>query len=337
MVFWDACRMDVSLSRMPPDASGRGRGGFTLIELLAVIAVIALLLWVMAPSLTRALVLTQQAMCGSNQHQIITAQLTYAAENRGRVPVVRSSLPCSLTNRSGFLGWTECRHQFSPYLGSDPGKLFYCPASLKYPGYPNVDNYGSFGGSSGKGSIAGYGAVPITVVDNPWEATSGPGHDCYVNVDYNLYAGYVRTDHRVWGYQWQAVGAGHRMHQLSLANDNIVERPDWGFSQPPVAESVYDCEDNARTAMTGDKLWTRYPQSLVAIQNGPFVPMGQYSDSEYMGIGSIVESHYFSGRLEGMNAGMMDGHVQWRPVERIGPRINVDVGVPGSYQYVFWY
>ena len=315
----------------------RKRCAFTLIELLAIIAIVVLLLALASPLVSRALILTRQIACGSNQHQIITAQLTYAAENRGRVPVIRSHVPCCLTNRSGFLGWTECRHQFYPYLGADPGKLFYCPASLKVPGYPNKDNYGSFSESYGKGGIAGYGAIPITIAEDPWEATGGPGHDYYVYIDYNLFAGYVRTNHQVWGYQWQAVGAGHRMHQLSLADEEIAERPNWGFSQPPVAESVYDCEDTARVAMTGDKVWTRYPTSLVDIQNGPFVPRGLYSDEEYMRIGTIVESHYFNGKMEGMNAGMMDGHVQWRPVERMGPRINVDVGVPGSYQYVFWY
>ena len=329
-------RTAFTLIELPAVRKGKCEA-FTLIELLVVVAIIAMLLALSSPFAGRALILARQIKCGSNQHQIITAQLTYAAENRGRVPVIRSHVPCCVTNRSGFFGWTECRHQFDAYLGRDPGKLFYCPGSLKYEGYPNEDNYKTFGASSGKNGIVGYGAIPVTLAEDPWQATGGPGHNCYVYIDYNLFAGYLRTGHQVSGYQWQALHDGHRMHQLSLADEEIVERPDWGFSQPYVAESVYDCGDTARVAMTGDKIWTRYPTSLVAIQNGPFVPRGQYSDDEYMRIGSMVESHYYHGELEGMNAGMMDGHVEWRPVEKIGPRINVDVGVPGSYQYVFWY
>jgi len=318
-------------------SSGRDKGGFTLLELLVVTAIVALLLAIFSPCVTRVLVLTRQMLCASHQHQVITGQLSYAADSDGRVPVIRSHLPCCVTNRSGFLGWTECRHQFRPYLGNDPGRIFYCPGSLKYPGYPNEDNYKTFRESHGKGGAAGYGALPITVTQHPWQATSGPQHDIYVYIDYNLFAGFVRTNHRVHGYQWQAVESSHRMHQLSLADEEIVERPNWGFNRPYVARSVFDCEDTARTAMTADKVWTRYPFSLVDIQDGPFVPLGQYSDAEYMRYGSIVESHYHDGWLEGVNAGMMDGHVRWRPVDTIGPRVNVDVGVPGSYQYVFWY
>ena len=318
-------------------SSGQGRGGFTLLELLVIIALILLLLAILSPCVTRVMILARQLICASNQGQIITGQLSYAADNDGKVPVIRSHLPNCLTNRSGFHGWSECRHQFSPYLGSDPGRVFYCPASLKYDGFPNEDNYGSFIDSYGKNGIAGFGALPITVANEPWKATSGPGHNYYVNIDFNLFAGFLRTSHQTSGYQWQALEAAHRMHQLSLADEEIVERPNYGFNQPHVARSVFDCKDTARVAMTADKVWTRYPSSLVDIRSGPFIPLGQYSDAEYMGYGSIVESHYDKGWMAGVNAGMMDGHVRWRPVEEIGPRVNVDVGVPGSYQYVFWY
>ena len=78
-----------------PRRAARGaRPGFTLIELLVVIAIITLLLAVVSPLVMRVVILTRQVVCGSNQHQIITAQLNYAADNKGRVPVLRSHLPC---------------------------------------------------------------------------------------------------------------------------------------------------------------------------------------------------------------------------------------------------
>lgn len=59
--------------------------GFTLVELLVVIAILALLIAILLPALGRARAAATRTQCGANMHQIITAILGYANENRGQL------------------------------------------------------------------------------------------------------------------------------------------------------------------------------------------------------------------------------------------------------------
>ena len=55
--------------------------GFTLIELLVVISIIALLIAVLLPALSKARETAQQVQCLSNQRQVYIGLLTYAGDN----------------------------------------------------------------------------------------------------------------------------------------------------------------------------------------------------------------------------------------------------------------
>ena len=59
----------------------RNRKGFTLIELLVVIAIIAMLLAIILPSLQAAKQMATGAVCVSHQKQLITAWVSYSADN----------------------------------------------------------------------------------------------------------------------------------------------------------------------------------------------------------------------------------------------------------------
>lgn len=67
--------------------SGRSadRCGFTLIEVLVVVALIALLVSILLPSLARARSQGRNAQCLSNLHQLTMGAMEYAAENRGLI------------------------------------------------------------------------------------------------------------------------------------------------------------------------------------------------------------------------------------------------------------
>src|SRR5437868_13302142 len=64
----------------------RKNQGFTLVELLVVIGIIALLISILLPSLSRARETANRVKCGSNLRQIGQGLLLYANENNGNFP-----------------------------------------------------------------------------------------------------------------------------------------------------------------------------------------------------------------------------------------------------------
>src|SRR3954463_14343135 len=73
---------------VPPSDTRRSflRRGFTLVELLVVIGVIALLMALLLPVLSRARESANQVKCLSNVRQIAAALVSYANDNRGWMP-----------------------------------------------------------------------------------------------------------------------------------------------------------------------------------------------------------------------------------------------------------
>src|SRR3954463_5733232 len=64
----------------------RKRNAFTLVELLVVIGIIALLISILMPSLSRARMSANLVACQSNMKQVATAIHMYANEYKGVLP-----------------------------------------------------------------------------------------------------------------------------------------------------------------------------------------------------------------------------------------------------------
>jgi prepilin-type N-terminal cleavage/methylation domain-containing protein len=79
-------RADSSIAATPGQRSPRSGGNpaFTLIELLVVLAVIALLLAILVPAVSKARIVCVRTVCGSNLKQLTVAWQMYLDDNEGR-------------------------------------------------------------------------------------------------------------------------------------------------------------------------------------------------------------------------------------------------------------
>jgi prepilin-type N-terminal cleavage/methylation domain-containing protein len=99
---------------------------FTLIELLVAIAIIALLVSLLLPALSRAKESSRRVTCMNNLHQMAVAISTYALDSGGRFPDFRSWLYPSIIPVPGP---DVSRGKLFPYLNSKA--IYLCPTDKR--------------------------------------------------------------------------------------------------------------------------------------------------------------------------------------------------------------
>jgi len=114
--------------------------GFTLVELLVVVAIIALLIAILLPSLNKAREAGRSVVCMTHLKQIGQAVIMYAGENNQTLPYGCASFPDG--------GWLSFDDLLNPYLGGtldldkqrtnhylkgNAEKIFLCPSDRLPP------------------------------------------------------------------------------------------------------------------------------------------------------------------------------------------------------------
>lgn len=136
--------------------------GFTLVELLVVIGIIAVLISILLPALSKAMTAARTVQCLGNHRQLMLGITMYADENRGSLPPPQQTFTTfswggtTMTNANGiYIQWFSApfvgryvNNSMWPNGSSTP--IIYCtelnvPDLMSRPWYDSVNNRNGIG------------------------------------------------------------------------------------------------------------------------------------------------------------------------------------------------
>lgn len=265
------------------------RRAFTLIELLVVVAIIALLLAILLPSLARAREQSKRTACGANLKAIGAGIALYGSEYDALLKCQRGVLPSNwAANQNVYYRndiantWPGWSYSLAPYCGGVTSKILVCPSLTTdnimlrplAPGSP-FNGPGTYGGST------------------PW-----------------IYGAYF-------------------FYSGDPGNNGFSSSPYWPYAQSNPSGQRFTLLDNQSTTFRGltpnEVLATdcMYVYGVFSYGNHPI--LGQAGDQPEIYKGLTSKQNYAFSYMAndpnakgdgfaGFNASFGDGHVEWVPI-----------------------
>jgi len=242
----------------------REREAFTLIELLVVVAIIAVLVAILMPTLTMAKELARRSACAVNLHTNYLAFMTYAAEQNGKLPVTVYH-----NDTDALISVSAAQELFPKYYGTDATPIPW-PGSY-VPRTPYRAGMGSFFCPSMTAVMPQWspGTSPKWEWENngiPYYSWQGIWYEAHTNPSWNVvYAGwynvnvpdvYIRTmddnpDKALFNditvpMWWQSWVPANSSYIATVAH----RQQNW--NRPPAGGNVAD--------LRGDVIWKTFPR-----------------------------------------------------------------------------
>ncbi|MGE4285261.1 MAG: type II secretion system protein [Phycisphaerae bacterium] len=261
---------------------------FTLIELLVVISIIAMLMAILMPALSKAREQAKKIVCGNHYRQQSLGVTMYAESNNSYVPIVAPT--------PGYWAWDISfwtTDMISQYGGIDDNEVFFCPA--------NKDR------DPQDGRVWQYSWINVGTKFEPLKSEAeltDSAKKGFYRVLPSLFT-FDRLD--VSGKsllntgQWQRLQTGERAQWIRKVS--AVSRP----SEWPM---VMDAIISERGSMTN---------FFEITSGGSYDLMGLYDRSNHKSKRKFDTGEY---KPAGANIAFTDGHVEWRDFDEMAYRLD---------------
>jgi prepilin-type processing-associated H-X9-DG protein/prepilin-type N-terminal cleavage/methylation domain-containing protein len=153
--------------------------GFTLVELLVVIGIIAVLIALLLPALTKARQQALSVQCLSNLRQCATAFQEYAIDNQQKIPVMEVAGGSAIRLWPPLLYGFDCGGNWTgaPFLTETAVRL--CPANLYYA--TDIKSQTITSTTSWSGGEVGYG-LNVDTTDGVFQTVANVGPNIVMHI-----------------------------------------------------------------------------------------------------------------------------------------------------------